>query len=90
MSEDVRQELERRMARAVADQDFETAAALRDRIKALGPASDTLFKRQVPGRMGLGTDQQVMAPPKGWTPPKPPDLGVKNRKPRRGPRGKAG
>jgi hypothetical protein len=82
MSEDDRAELERRMARAVADEDFEQAARLRDRIAKL--ADGSMFKRQVPGRMGLGTDQQVFQPPEGWTPPKKPDLGVANRKPRRG------
>jgi hypothetical protein len=79
-----RADLEQQMAQAVADEDFERAARLRDRIKALEPAPGGLFQRQVPGRMGLGTDQQVFAPPKGWTPPKPPDLGVTNRKGRRG------
>lgn len=81
MDED-RAELERRMAQAVAGEDFELAARLRDRIKALGPG--TQFKRQVPGRMGLGTDQQVYTPPPGWKPPKKPDLGVANVKPRKG------
>ena len=76
-----RDELERRMARAVADEDFELATRLRDQIAVLG---DTLFQRQVPGRMGLGTDQQVFVPPKGRKPPKKPDLGVSNTKPRRG------
>jgi hypothetical protein len=76
-------ELERRMAQAVADEDFEQAARLRDRIAALGGSS---FKRQVPGRMGLGTDQQVYQPPEGWVPPTKPDLGVANRKGRRGKR----
>jgi UvrB/uvrC motif len=86
--DDDRAELERRMAQAVAAEDFEQAARLRDRIAALKPASGagggSMFKRQVPGRMGLGTDQQVFQPPEGWTPPKKPDLGVANRKPRRG------
>lgn len=77
--------LERRMAEAVAAEDFETAARLRDRIAARkASAADTLFRRQTPGRMGLGTDQQVMAPPKGWKPPKKPDLMTSNTKPRRG------
>jgi hypothetical protein len=79
-----RAELEARMARAVADEDFELAGRLRDQIKALGPAPESLFQRQIPGRMGLGTDQQVFAPPQGWTPPKKPDLGVTHRKGRRG------
>jgi hypothetical protein len=80
--DDVRAELERRMARAVADEDFEQAGRLRDQIVALGKA--TMFTRQVPGRMGLGTDQQVFQPPAGWKPPKKPDLGVANVKPRKG------
>ena len=74
-------ELERRMAQAVADEDFELAARLRVRLASLQSIG---FQRQVPGRMGLGTDQQVFAPPKGWKPPKKPDLGVSNTKPRRG------
>jgi hypothetical protein len=91
MSEDDIEALERRMAEAVAAEDFEAAARLRDRIATLkgqGQASsaESLFHRQVPGRMGLGTDQQVMAPPKGWKPPKKPDLLTSNTKPRRGPR----
>lgn len=82
--------LERRMAEAVAAEDFETAARLRDRIAALKAqesaplAESSLFRRQTPGRMGLGTDQQVMAPPKGWKPPKKPDPMTSNTKPRRG------
>jgi hypothetical protein len=86
--DDMRAELQRRMARAVADEDFEQAARLRDQIKALHAkdlGQGTMFKRQVPGRMGLGTDQQVVfQPPEGWKPPKKPDLGVTNSKPRRG------
>ena len=34
--------------------------------------------------MGLGTDQQVLAPPKDWKRPKKPDLLTSNIKPRRG------
>lgn len=75
------------MAQAVAAEDFEAAARLRDRIAALKAGADeTLFQRQIPGRMGLGTDQQVMAPPKGWKPPKKPDLMTSNTKPRGGKR----
>lgn len=89
MSDDDIETLERAMAEAVAAEDYEAAARLRDRIAALkgqgpGKASESLFHRQVPGRMGLGTDQQVMAPPKGWKPPKKPDLLTNNIKPRRG------
>jgi len=89
MSEDDIEALERRMAEAVAAEDFEAAARLRDRIAALkgpgaGKGGESLFHRQVPGRMGLGTDQQVMAPPKGWKRPNKPDLLTSNIKPRRG------
>ncbi len=66
------------MARAVANEDFETAAALRDRINLLrdtgqaGPSTSYL-KRQEPGKMGLGTNQSSYVPPKGWVPPPKPD-----------------
>ena len=84
MSDDLA-DLERRMAEAVAAEDYEAAARLRDRIAALKAQGDkSLFHRQTPGRMGLGTDQQVMAPPKGWKPPKKPDPMTSNTKPRRG------
>lgn len=79
--------LERRMAEAVATEDFEAAARLRDRIAvAKATNGEPLFQRQTPGRMGLGTDQQVMAPPKGWKPPNKPDLMTSNTKPRGGKR----
>jgi hypothetical protein len=85
MSDDDIEALERRMAEAVAAEDFEAAARLRDRIAALkGTDAESLFRRQVPGRMGLGSDQQVMAPPKDWERPKKPDLFTSNIKPRRG------
>lgn len=85
MSDDDIEALERRMAEAVAAEDFEGAARLRDRIKGLKQSSgESLFRRQVPGRMGLGTDQQVMAPPKDWKRPKKPDLLTSNVKPRKG------
>ena len=89
MSEDdARLDLQARMARAVEAQDFELAARLRDEIAAAaGPAaapSDDLppskIRRQVPGAMGLGTDQQAYKPPAGWTPPPKPDLLTSNRK----------
>ncbi len=77
-------DLERRMAQAAAAEDYELAAHLRDRLAVLRAEGETLFHRQTPGRMGLGTDQQVMRPPADWTPPKKPDLMIANRKPRRG------
>ena len=69
-------DLRRRMAEAAAADDFETAARLRDELNSL-----TGLRRQVPGRMGLGTDQAVYKPPSGWTPPKKPDLMTSGHKP---------
>jgi hypothetical protein len=66
-------ELQRRMAQAVAEEDFETAARLRDDLAALGVTGAGAFQRQTPGRMGLGTDQGAYKPPPGWTPPPRPD-----------------
>ena len=84
MADDKIDTLRRLMARAVADEDFEAAARLRDRIAALGPpVAESLFQRQTPGRMGLGTDQQVYRPPPGWKPPKRPDPLTSSTKPRR-------
>lgn len=42
------------------------------------------LRRQVPGKMGLGTSDQKFKPPPGWTPPKKPDPMTTNSKPRRG------
>ena len=86
MSDDI-ETLQKRMAAAVAAQDYEAAARVRDQIAALkGKRGESLIRRQVPGRMGLGTDQQVMAPPKDWKRPKKPDLLTSNIKPRGGKR----
>ena len=72
------EELHARMEAAVADLDFEAAGRLRDRISLLrgGGAGDfdtAGLERQQPGRMGIGTSQQRVSPPTGWTPPKKPD-----------------
>lgn len=64
-------DLEAQMASAVAREDYEAAARLRDRIKLL--SSQTGFRRQTPGQMGLGTSDQVNRPPAGWKPPPKPD-----------------
>lgn len=64
-------ELEADMAAAVAREDYEAAANLRDRIKVLSAQTD--FKRQTPGKMGLGTSDQVNRPPPGWKAPPRPD-----------------
>lgn len=73
------EDLEQQMEAAVAALDFETAARLRDQIQDIrrdnrvraidGAPQASYFQRQVPGKMGLGTDQQVYAPPEGWVPP---------------------
>lgn len=84
-----------RMEAAAAAMDFEEAARLRDRYSLLRgapnpPSADAIdtsrLQRQQPGRMGLGTSEQVMKPPPGWKPPPRPDpmtTGVKPSKRRR-------
>lgn len=63
--------------------DFEQAQRLRDRIALIrggmsredAEAADTAgLIRQKPGAMGLGTSQQRVTPPPGWTAPPKPDL----------------
>lgn len=76
-------DLKQQMEEAVAAEDFETAGKLRDQIESVrhgnlvrgvGEAPQaSYFQRQVPGKMGLGTDQQVYAPPADWVPPRKPD-----------------
>lgn len=82
MSEDERRRLQAEMAAAAEAGEYERAAALRDRLRELAQGSK--IRRQEPGAMGLGTDQQVLAPPKGWKPPKRPDPMTTGTKPRRG------
>ncbi len=74
-------ELEARMAAAARALDFEEARRLRDRIALIrggasiesAKAADTTgLERQQPGAMGLGTSQQKVTPPPGWTPPAKP------------------
>jgi len=80
---DERSELERRMTQAAEAGDFELAAQLRDRLKALG--GETAFTRPVPGEpMGIGADTQAMTPPKGWVAPKKPDPMTRGHKGRGG------
>jgi UvrB/uvrC motif len=83
-------ELEAQMTAAVEAEDFERAARLRDEIARLPKnlPQGSKIQRQVPGKMGLGTDQQVYAPPEGWTPPPRPQSLTANRGGRRGPRRK--
>jgi hypothetical protein len=81
-------DLQRDMEAAAARQDFAEAARLRDRIsllRAAGKTQDDLdfdpagLARQQPGHMGLGTSQQRMTPPEGWTPPDKPDPMTRGR-----------
>ncbi|MBP2275283.1 MULTISPECIES: UvrB/UvrC motif-containing protein [Sphingomonas] len=75
-------DLQARMEAAAAALDFEEARRLRDRISLLrggadaeaAQAADTAgLTRQQPGAMGLGSSQQRLTPPPGWTPPPKPD-----------------
>ena len=50
------------------------------------PLPPSRLRPQIPGKMGLGTSEQRVKPPEGWTPPKKPDPMTSNTKPRRGPR----
>ena len=70
------EELEAQMAAAVAREDFEAAARLRDQIAGL-----TSFRRHTLDEMGIGTDSQVYRPPKGWKPPPKPDPMTRDHKP---------
>ncbi len=80
------------MAAAAEALDFEEARRLRDRIALIrggatidqAEAADTAgLQRQQPGAMGLGTSQQKVTPPPGWTPPPRPDPMTRGRSRRR-------
>ena len=80
--------LRKKMEAAALALDFEEAKRCRDRISVMrgGATAQDAKKadfsgldRQKPGAMGLGTSQQRMAPPPGWTPPVKPDLMTSNR-----------
>jgi hypothetical protein len=73
-------ELETRLAEAVAAEDFETAALLRDAIEGLRSGTSKLRRTQ-PGQMGLGTSDPAHKPPKGWVRPKRPPPLVGNHRP---------
>ena len=73
-------QIEAEMAAAVAREDFETAARLRDEIASLKGGG--AVRKPPPGEMGLGTNVPVVKPPKGWVRPKKPDL-MTNTKPRK-------
>lgn len=85
--------LQQRMEAAALALDFEEARRLRDRINLMrGGASATEaadadtngLARQQAGAMGLGTSQQRVVPPAGWTPPPRPDPMTRGRGRRRG------
>ncbi len=73
-------QLEAEMAAAVGREDYETAARLRDEVASLKGGG--AVRKPPPGEMGLGTQVPVVAPPKGWKPPRKPNLmtNVKSRK----------
>ena len=82
MMTDSLEALRQRMETAAAALDFEEAGRLRDLISLWRgrPESEpwvevdtSRLTRQAPGKMGLGTSDQVMSPPPGWTPPTRPD-----------------
>jgi hypothetical protein len=89
---DTIQALRERMEAAAEALDFEEAKRLRDRISLMrGGATPEEAERadvaglmrQRPGAMGLGTSQQQVAPPAGWTPPRKPDPMTRGRGSRR-------
>jgi hypothetical protein len=89
---DTLETLRAKMAAAAQALDFEEAQRLRDQITLMsGGASVTDAEqahaagiiRQAPGAMGLGTDQQRVAPPAGWKPPAKPDPLTRGRSRRR-------
>jgi len=91
--DDTIEALRKRMEAAAQAMDFEEAQRLRDRINLIrGGASTTDAEqadttgltRQQPGRMGLGTSQQGVTPPAGWTPPRKPDPMTRGHNRRRG------
>jgi len=68
-------ELQAQMAEAVAREDYETAARLRDEIATLTP-----FRKPTLDEMGIA-DAQAYRPPKGWKPPRRPDPMTSGHKP---------
>ncbi len=93
---DTIESLQARMEAAAQALDFEEAKRCRDRINLMrggasadeAQAADTSgLTRQQPGAMGLGTSQQRMTPPPGWTPPAKPDPMTKGRNRRPSSRG---
>ncbi|WP_395670497.1 UvrB/UvrC motif-containing protein [Phenylobacterium sp.] len=73
-------ELEARLAKAVADEDFETAILLRDAIDRIR-TGDSALTEQKPGRMGLGSSQERYADEGARPLPKKPDPMTKGHRP---------
>jgi hypothetical protein len=91
--DDTIEALRKRMEAASQAMDFEEAQRLRDRINLIRGGASTAdaeqadtsgLTRQAPGAMGLGTSQQRVTPPPGWTPPRKPDPMTRGRNRRRG------
>ena len=77
--------LEAEMKSAVAAEDFEKAARLRDEIADLrGERGSSLVRKPPDDQIGMGTGMPVVERPKGWRPPRKPNLMTRNVKPRRG------
>lgn len=87
--------LQRQMEAAVRALDFEEAKRCRDKISLMRSGATAIeaeeadlsgLKRQEPGAMGLGTNQQRITPPPGWRPPPKPDPMTSGRGSRQGKR----
>jgi len=77
--------LEQQMTAAVAAEDFERAAKLRDQIAELrGEGGPSLVRKPPPDQIGMGTGIPVVEKPKGWRRPRKPDPMTRNVKPRKG------
>jgi hypothetical protein len=75
--------LEAEMKSAVAAEDFERAAWLRDQIAELrGEGGPSLVRKPPDDQIGMGTGIPVVQRPKGWRPPKKPSPMTTNVKPR--------
>jgi hypothetical protein len=76
--------LEKQMEAAVAREDFEEAARLRDRITEMrGEGGSSLVRKPPPDQIGMGSGDPVVQRPRDWRPPRKPDPLTRNVKPRR-------
>ncbi|MCR5878141.1 UvrB/UvrC motif-containing protein [Phenylobacterium sp. J367] len=74
------EDLKARLAKAVAEEDFETAILLRDAIDRI-ERGESAITEQKPGRMGLGSSQERYASEGSKPLPKKPDPMTKGHKP---------